>query len=111
MKPSKKLLTQWRKKLKASGFDDAEAAGGLKRYHSFDFVKNYSSKAFEEHQEYYALAGQHLYSHKFDSIKDKTVWRWHSEGMSSIEISKRSGIPDRTVRWIIESVRKTLVNR
>lgn len=87
----KKLQSEWYKKLKVAGFEDAETQkGALKEWHSFRFNKNSSNLTIQEMQEtatYYTKAEHLLNSFEFKSELHKTIWKLHSEGKSYREIS------------------------
>lgn len=98
----KKLQTEWYKKLKDSGFVDAENNS----YHSpYDNVFQRKAKykmhgvradeyyerktaVFLEKEQYYRLAGQFLYSHEFKTEQDEYIWKKHAEGLTMPEIVK-----------------------
>lgn len=96
-KEFKALQAEWDKKLKESGFEDAEyrAAGTLKRYHSVQFFNDRASSldpiSLASKQNYYTAAEHFLNSHQFASPLEKQIWQLHSEGVSAREISSRLG--------------------
>lgn len=111
MKPPKKLLAEWNRRLRADGFVDIEAPLSTlphSRYSTWYFEAQWDTETFRDIERYYQLAGSHTYSHKFESFKDKAIWRLHAEGYSSVEISEKTDIPDRTVRYMLASLRRTI---
>lgn len=111
MKPSKKLIAEWNKKLRDDGFKDIESPIA-KRIHSKDstwyFESQWDATTFARIQRYYQLAGRHLHTYKWDSIKDKTVWRLHADGYTVREIEDKTGISRMTVQRLLEAIRKTI---
>lgn len=106
----KKLKKIWAKKLKASGFDDIETEGGkLKRYEKLHW-NSVSPLNFEEQQKYYILAGQLLHSHPFGSIRDKTIWRYHTQGHTLQEIADKVGLSKMQVGNIVNELSKYIKN-
>lgn len=85
----KKLKAVWDKKLAKSGFNDIEQEDeNLKTWTTGILKKRTSIEAYKAKETYFQLAGQFLYSHKFDSKEDMLIWKYHSDGLSSREIVK-----------------------
>lgn len=93
----KTLQLEWYKKLKKSGFEDIEElteynakrpSSFLKR-HSKHFLLVDSLEKIEAKTEYYRLAGQFLYEHKFVNEIEKLIWAEHAEGLTYRAISKK----------------------
>jgi hypothetical protein len=85
----KKLQAKWYKKLKASGFEDAEdGEGRLKVWSSHYFQSRYSTTAFNAQESYFRMAGQFLHTYAFESRTDREIWRQHAEGRYTIDIFK-----------------------
>ena len=92
----KELIKVWYKKLKESGFKDAERF--IDNYpepvlHYWDSTYFSTSGAinpqsFEERQEYFYQAHHFLNTYQFKSQTDHHIWRLHSEGMGLRTISK-----------------------
>jgi len=87
------LQKTWYKKLAKEGFKDIErtddvgkASGMLKNDVIKHVIQTYTPEKFAIKEEYYRLAAQFLYEHKFKSDKDRTIWRLHSEGVSVRDI-------------------------
>jgi len=81
----KKLQALWDRKLKKSGFEDAEDnTGKLKSYHSLEFFN--SGLRHPDYQEgkaeYYRAAGHFLHSYKFADKEEEHLWQMHCEGQS-----------------------------
>jgi hypothetical protein len=85
------LKAIWYKKLKESGFEDIEVSEDyLKRYSEQKFAQGQNNGKqvvdlilnFESKQEYYRLAGQFLWEHKFETPLAKLIWGLHAEGIT-----------------------------
>jgi len=86
----KSLQKLWYKKLKDSGFEDIEDFEGcriLKRSFSA-YTWQHTQQDFDEIQDYFRLAGQFYYEHRFENKLEKEIWRLHSEGVSYREIAE-----------------------
>lgn len=118
MKPPKQLQRLWNKKLKASGFQDAEKDGKLKDFHALSFSRILPEE-LEEKQRYFALANelgngyQDEWGNWVDVFskhpKDKRVWLEHCKGLGESEVATKCGISSRTVRRIIAKYNKYIV--
>ena len=100
MKPQsqqlKKLQKTWYAKLKKLGFDDIEQSNGkLKEWSTSRFLPSRNNDLSSEQialanqakEQYYRIAGQFLYDHKFDNKIEKFIWEKHAEGNSFVTIS------------------------
>ncbi len=88
----------WYEKLARDGFEDIESdEDHLKRYHKSDFNTPKSKQYHMAHAEYFRLAELFLQEYKFESNLDKTIWNYHTNGL--------------TVREIAEVLRKAKVKR
>jgi hypothetical protein len=110
-RPSKALLKEWDARLKLSGFEDAE--GGMVNGNNSCFSDGRMSTArrmeyFLDSEEYFRLAGLFFHHHKFESPRDKYVWRLHSEGFSTRAISKETKVYVKTVQKLIRDMRKLM---
>lgn len=103
-----KLQNKWYSKIKKLGFEDIETASELlKRPTS---VRRFGIKTraplgdeaeqlriiIDAKQVYYSMASQFLQNHSFDSKREKTIWMYHTEGLSVRDISDtldKAGIP------------------
>lgn len=77
----KQLNAKWQKKLKKSGFEDAESD----EEHLIDWSRTVFSKRPEYDQskeEYYRLAGQFLHEHMFQTETERKIWALHQDGVS-----------------------------
>ena len=89
-KELKKLQVEWQKKLKKSGFVDAENTyGELKSYHSFHFNHPTTNWDLPNRAEYYHRCEHFLNTHKFDTEDERRIWTLHSNGDSTREISRK----------------------
>ncbi len=87
-KELKKLTAVWRKKLKQSGFVDAENANGqLNSYDSFRFNHERTGWDFEAKAEYFRRCEQFLNNYEFKTKQDLKIWTMHSEAISARKIS------------------------
>lgn len=105
MKPDPALARTWRRKLKASGFVDAELPDGSLRppvkppgrWRSFD-----AASPLERHAtaEYFRRAEAFCGSSRFSRLtgRVKAVWRLHARGQSNTEIEKTLGYSIKVVR-------------
>jgi hypothetical protein len=95
----KKLQDRWTKKLEDSGFVDIEQPehfksgvpdGALKTWVGRKYSKPSAPdiETLQEREEYYRLAGQFLWSHKFSSGAERLIWELHSNGKSIRNIVK-----------------------
>lgn len=96
----KKLQKKWYKKLKETksseypnGFNDIERNEDLLKDWALKFgddrrLGNTSQITRDAKQQYYQLANQFLNEHAFDSNKEKTIWEYHSNGLSIRNIVK-----------------------
>lgn len=96
-RPSVKLQKEWAKKLKKSGFKDIEQDEFYLKRWSADFGRNRNLEdkdtsvkptkqeeqiLFKSKQDYYYYATHFLNEYEFKSMRDKTVWMYHSEGIT-----------------------------
>lgn len=114
------LKAKWYKRLEDNGFNDAEQAdGNLKQWATSIFAapSHHNPTAFQAKEEYYRLAGQFLYEHNFDSALERSIWKYHAEGVSVYKIPdllKRKGatVPKRArVHQIIQKLVKEMVTK
>ena len=126
----RKLIAEWDKKLKESGFVDIEdrktgllkKCGGDKLFEpsSFDSLdsnwaelengvkfsgEGYSTFVWKQSQaEYYRLASIMCHDGTFETIREKEIWELHAEGFSHRQIAKKIQL---TCRQVTYSVQKT----
>ena len=82
------LKAYWYRKLKASGFEDAETPHGvLKDWPAHRIKRDYTPEKFVDKQEYYRLAGQFLFEHSFPNEHERKVWELHAHGLSARDIA------------------------
>jgi hypothetical protein len=79
----------WYKKLKDEGFKDIEhpVKDTLKSW-SNQFTSKQSRNSWRAKQEYYYMATHFLNDYKFNSKLEQIVWEYHSNGLSSRQISR-----------------------
>jgi hypothetical protein len=83
----KKLNAKWQKKLKDSGFDDAETKDHkLKRYSQLRAEQ--ARKETVGREEYYYMARMFLNDFEFDSERNRQIWSGHSDGLTVLEIAE-----------------------
>jgi hypothetical protein len=125
-----KLQELWRKKLESAGFQDIEQPenfksgvkdGNLKQWTTSRHLqgKGLTPEYIAEKTEYYRLAGQFFWEHKFKNHVEATVWELHANGTSIRNIVKemrRRGethlndktLNKRVVHETIQSLAKTM---
>lgn len=89
-RPTKALTETWNKKLKDSGFEDAEdSKGNLKQFHGSKlFSRSRAYVTMESQTEYYRQAGQFLHEYTGFTPITKKIWELHSIGKSVRQIVK-----------------------
>lgn len=117
----KKLTKVWYDKLRDSGFKDVERLDGRlntadknnsplhDEYFSSQGGKDRSSLVWKESvQEYYRLASQFLFDKDFEDSIDKTIWEYHSQGLTHKEVAKKLGMgaTANSVRFRVYRMRK-----
>lgn len=114
-KEFKKLQDKWYGKLEKSGFVDLEQAdGNLKSWSSGAYRDYEDPNLRESKEEYYRLAGQFLHSFKFESKRERTIWEFHSRGVSIRDIvgllARRNIRTCRfTVHQVLQKLKKELL--
>lgn len=89
VKTTAQLTKEWYAKLKAEGFNDIERTdGSLTIWASTHVLPYHTMTTFTAKQDYYQLAGQFLYDHKFVDHFEKRVWEMHASGHSVRTIIK-----------------------
>lgn len=87
-KEFKDLQDKWYTKLSKSGFNDVEDGDDrLKEWDSFNFSGRYDQNSFHSTEQYFILAGQFLHSYKFETKRDRLIWKLHSEGRTLTNIA------------------------
>jgi len=112
-KSFKALKATWYKKLKDSGFKDAEDKNHeLIRHSSSFYAKNsyYSLEAvalrIKAKTAYYRMASHFLHDFTFENNLDKSVWTLHAEGGSTREIARKLNKKSHTtIFFIIKALR------
>jgi len=83
------LKAKWYKKLKDSGFEDAEYDDNtLRVWHSYRFIDKHEPLTAETKEEYYRMSGHFLNEYKFQDKTDKFIWSKHSAGVGVREIAR-----------------------
>jgi hypothetical protein len=85
----KKLKERWYKKLSDAGFEDVEYDENHLREYDSSITRRYDVHQIGPKAEYYRLAGQFFYDHKFDTARDKSIWDLHSQGLSVTAIAHK----------------------
>ncbi len=81
-----KLQEKWYKKLAKEGFADAEKDENHLKEWSAKFLRQKSIDRFHFKEQYYYMATHFLNDHKFENELEKTIWEYHSEGISLTNI-------------------------
>ena len=111
----KALQAEWDKKLADSGFEDIERRedDNLKRYHSMDFFNHGNRHPDRQNgkEEYYRLAGQFLYEHKFANEDQHALWKMHCEGKTVSGYRSKNVGCARTAYNIVERLAKIMASK
>lgn len=84
-----KARALWYKKLEEEGFMDIERAdGNLKVWSTNFYVQCPHSELWVAKAEYYRMASRFLNEFRFASPLEKTIWEYHSNGVTIRAISK-----------------------
>lgn len=112
------LKAKWYKKLAKEGFKDIErdedtlkSYSGTRRGDVNGTVADWQAKA-----QYFQMATNFLNDYRFESEFDRTVWMYHSEGLSKYEISaifrklhkNKRGYGRTTIHDLIMKLRKSM---
>lgn len=82
------LRDVWYDKLSKDDFEDIESNEEfLKTWHSFKFASPESKRYQFENAEYFRLAELFLQEHQFKSSLEKTIWSYHTNGLTIREIA------------------------
>lgn len=104
------LRAKWYKKLAAEGFDDIEAFSA--KGEAFDLLRggrlNKSAQKVEDDFEYYRAVSHFLHDYEFPSEKHRSIWDFHSQGLSKVQISKETGYTYKSIQWVITKYRRIL---
>jgi hypothetical protein len=108
------LARLWRKKLKASGFVDAERPDGQLQGPPLTRGDRRRSWSLASPVERAAIRGYFEAAEKFKSRKayylmeprDRLVWRLHAGGMSNVEVARCAEVTIRRVKTVIGNCRK-----
>lgn len=108
----KKLQRQWYKKLEKTGFQNIEDTQGRLTDHQSLYDLNqrvhFKDGIKEITEFYYSWAGQMVYHGKFKCRRDKMIWKYHADGLTGAEISKRMGLERTWINRIIQKVKSYL---
>jgi hypothetical protein len=114
-KEFKTLQKKWYKKLKDTGFDDIENSEiGLKRYHSFDFIREDRQDPIDNKREFYRIAGFFLNDYPFKTVREKEIWSLYSKGKTAKQVAvilktMSINISSRTAARIIQNLKATML--
>lgn len=84
----KKVKALWYKKLRDSGFEDAESDEFNLKVWSLKFTTPKTVRDWQAKTEYYYMANHFLNNYKFEAPLDKVIWEYHTNGISVREIAK-----------------------
>jgi hypothetical protein len=104
-----KVRDQWYAKLKAEGFQDIETTDDRLKTWSTKLFSYHQSDAWEAKQSYYQMAENFLNEYKFDTEREKTIWSYHSVGISCRDIAKtfrKAGIKGLSKSMIFLAIKK-----
>lgn len=111
-KDFKKIQKEWYSKLKESGFDDIEVEEKgkirLKKWDSVYFFCRHTSDEFFMKKKYYEMVTDFLNSYPFDREQDRTVWKFHSEGLTVRAIAEETQMKSCQVFLILSSLKKKM---
>lgn len=119
MKVPPKLKALWDRKLRASGFEDAEKKDGtLKSLHGLHFAHT-SKEELAERQNYFRLATElgtgykDEYGNFIDVFKgkegDRKIWLRYCSGYSESMVAKSCGVSLRTISRVISKYNKFII--
>lgn len=107
------MKAEWYKYLEHSGFIDIEERNGLKGRQIFTKSIKYDDainqqeivglELFQQRVNYYTWAKSKLNDGRFDSERDKLIWEYHTEGLSTRQISPRIGLEQ---SWTVRKINK-----
>lgn len=87
-KTQKQLSKEWYAKLKAEGFDDIEYSDGSLRAAHARHPTSLDPLRRQAVEEYYTLCTHFLYEFEFERDIHKTIWEYHTNGLSARSISR-----------------------
>lgn len=87
-KPTKALLAQWYKKLKESGFDDAEQDEVYMKQSALWFRAKHNVRTFNEKQDFHLKLSHLLETASFKNKKEKLIWEMHANARGIREIAR-----------------------
>lgn len=85
-KTYQQLRDIWYKKL-AKTFDDIEDKDGNLKSFTYSQVKSHIH-LWESNAHYYELASALLNEHEFESNRERIIWEYHSNGLSTRDITR-----------------------
>ena len=85
LRPSRKLIELWDRKLKRSGFVDAETRHDKLKTWTCRGRQARAKVCIEASAEYFRAAGFFLHEYKFESEVERAVWECHAEGLGRRE--------------------------
>jgi hypothetical protein len=96
-KACQSLKNEWYEYLQKTGFVDIERiTDNLKIHNDFQTINNFQAK-----QNYFQWAKEKLNNTEFHSQRDKLIWEYHSDGLSSRKMSPRIGLEQ---SWLFRKV-------
>jgi hypothetical protein len=107
-KKLKELQKLWYKKLAQKGFKDIEMPDGtLKGQHLT--LGNTSQVWADSVQEYYEAARALNDTNYIVGVKDRTIWRRHSNGETMESIAKKMGMERRSIQRVIHEIERRYI--
>lgn len=104
-----KLNEKWAKKLKRSGFEDAEEFNSpnemMKQHHNHHFLERNKHLPIAETVEYYESCKELLNTREFKTRLERRVWELYCEGFGGRYIAKTL----RKKEWPVKKIIKDLV--
>lgn len=121
----KRLQQEWYKKLEESGFQDAEYyAEGIQDFQlkisSYEIEKKSDTEVVKNNQAFFEAAQSFLNTHKFDSERDKEIWRQYTDGIPvrhivskrvNAEKNGKTELSKNRIFRIIEKYRKIMLEK
>lgn len=86
-KTYQQLRDVWYKRLKRSGFNDIEDSEGNLKDFTYKQVKRHLH-VWESSGHYFELATSFLNEHEFESSRDRIIWEYHANALSTRDIAK-----------------------
>ena len=114
--PSRALQAEWRKRLRASGFDDLESSGGELSNRGTVTYSDHGREPVPVEQQvarreteaaYYDQAREILRTHRFRNATERDIWQRHADCQGMHPIADALGMPYHRVREVVQRVLAT----